>query len=148
MAEGKKENKKNKGILIVFLLLIFVGAGTFGGTYFIMSKNKASLPVVVEEAFVEVGDIFVNLSDEGSKRYVKLNMSISYDKANVDLAKELEDKKVVIRDVSIFYIKSCKASDFDPQNEVILKGDLISRINQKLTKGLLKDVYISDIIVQ
>ena len=149
MAEEKKENKKNKkGMLIILLLLIFIGAGTFGGVYFFMSKNNASLPVVVEESFVEVGEIFVNLSDEGSKRYVKLNMSISYDKANKDLAKEIEEKKVVIRDVAIFYIKSCKAKDFEPSNEVILKGDLISRINQKLTTGVLKDVYISDIIVQ
>lgn len=148
MAEEKKENKKGKGMIIILLLLIFVGAGTFGGTYFIMSKNKAAQPVVVEEAFVEVGEIFVNLSDEGSKRYVKLNMSISYDKSNKDLATELEDKKVVIRDVAIFYIKSCQAKDFEPANEIILKGDLISRINQKLTRGVLKDVYISDIIVQ
>ncbi len=149
MADEKKESKKRKnGILIVLLLLIFVGAGTFSGAYFFMSKNKASLPVIVQESFVEVGEIFVNLSDEGSKRYVKLNMSISYDKSNKDLAKEIEEKKVVIRDVAIFYIKSCKAKDFEPSNEVILKGELISRINQKLTTGVLKDIYISDIIVQ
>ena len=149
MAEEKKEKKKGKNVvLIVVLLLIFVGVGTFGGVYFFMSKNKASSPVIIQESFVEIGEIFVNLSDEGSKRYVKLNMSISYDKANKDLAKEIEEKKVVVRDVAIFYIKSCKAKEFEPSNEVILKGDLISRINQKLTTGVLKDVYISDIIVQ
>lgn len=149
MAEEKKETKKGKNvILIVLLLLIFVGVGTFGGVYFFMSKNKASSPVIIQESFVEVAEIFVNLSDEGSKRYVKLNMSISYDKANKDLAKEIEEKKVVVRDVAIFYIKSCQAKDFEPSNEVILKGDLISRINQKLSTGVLKDVYISDIIVQ
>lgn len=146
MAEENKKSKKT--ILIVVLLLIFVGAGTFGGAYYFMSRNNAYNPVVVKEGFVEVGEIFVNLSDEGSKRYVKLNMSVSYDKTNKKLAKEIENKKVVIRDTANFYIKSCKAKDFEPANEVILKGDLISKINQKLTRGVLKDVYISDIIVQ
>lgn len=145
MAEEKQKRKKT--ILIVLLILIFVGAGTFGGVYFFMSRNTYN-PVVVKEGFVEIGEIFVNLSDEGSKRYVKLSMSVSYDKDNKKLAKEIEDKKVVIRDVANFYAKSCKANDFEPANEVILKGDLISKINQKLTRGVLKDVYISDIIVQ
>ncbi|MDV4149694.1 flagellar basal body-associated FliL family protein [Clostridium sp. AL.422] len=143
------ENKKNKKpILIILILLIFIGAGAFGGFYFYLSKNNASAPIIMQEGFVEIGEIFVNLSDEGSKRYVKLNMSVSYDKANEDIASEIEDKKIVIRDVANFYIKSCKAKDFEPANEVVLKGDLISRINQKLTSGLLKDIYISEIIVQ
>lgn len=146
MADEKKKGKN--GFVIILLLLIVVGGSTFGGVYYYMSKNNASQPVVIEEAFFEVGEIFVNLSDDDSKRYVKLNMSISYDKSNGELAKEIEEKSVVIRDVSIFYIKSCKAKDFDPTNEVVLKGELINRINQKLTNGLLKDVYISDIIVQ
>ncbi len=146
MAGGNKNNKKT--IMIIVIILILVGGGTFGGTYFYMSKNTASKPVFIKEGFIEIGEIFVNLSDEGSRRYVKLNMSVSYDESNKDLAKELEEKKVIIRDVSNFYIKSCDAKDFEPVNEVVLKGDLIARINQKLTNGVLKDIYISEIIVQ
>ena len=144
---GEKQKSKNL-IFIVFILLIFVGIGTFGGVYFYMSKSNASKPIIIKEGFVEVGEIFVNLSDEGSKRYVKLNMSVSYDESNENISKEIEDKKIVIRDVANFYIKSCKAIDFEPANEIVLKGNLISRINQKLTSGLLKDIYISEIIIQ
>ena len=143
------DKKKGKNtVLKVLVLLILVGGGTFAGTYYFMSKNNATEPMVIEEAFIEVGEIFVNLSDEGSNRYVKLNMAVSYDKTNKDLAKEIEEKSVVIRDNTIFYIKACKAKDFDPANETVLKGELISRINKKLTKGQLIDIYISDIIVQ
>ena len=144
-------NKRKKGkntILIIIVLLLVVGGGTFAGTYYFMSKNNTEKVVVIEEAFHEVGEIFVNLSDEGSKRYVKLNMTVSYDKKNKDLAAEITEKAVVIKDVAIFYIKSCKAKDFEPANEAVLKGDLIERINQKLSNGVLQDVYISDIIVQ
>ena len=144
-------NKRKKGkntILIIIVLLLVVGGGPFAGTYYFMSKNNTEKVVVIEEAFHEVGEIFVNLSDEGSKRYVKLNMTVSYDKKNKDLAAEITEKAVVIKDVAIFYIKSCKAKDFEPANEAVLKGDLIERINQKLSNGVLQDVYISDIIVQ
>lgn len=143
------KNKKGKNtIVIVLFLLLIVGGGTFAGTYYFMSKNNASEPIVIEEAFFEVGEIFVNLSDEGAKRYVKLNITVSYDKKNTELAAEIEEKSVVLRDISIFYIKSCKAKDFEPTNEAVLKGELINRINKKLINGQLKDVYISDIIVQ
>ncbi|GAA0755290.1 MULTISPECIES: flagellar basal body-associated FliL family protein [Clostridium] len=148
MAEEKKEKKKGNKLILIIAILAVLGGGTFGGVYYFMNKDNASQPVVIQEAFFEVGEIFVNLSDEGSKRYIKLNLSISYDSKNKDLAKEIEDKKVVIRDIAIFYIKSCKAKDFEPANEAVLKGDIMTRINQKLTSGLLKDVYISDIIVQ
>ena len=97
--------KNKKTILIVVILLILVGGGTFGGVYFYMSKNTASKPVFIKEGFVEIGEIFVNLREKKKKRYVKLNMSVSYDKSNKDLSKEIEDKKVVIRDVANFYIK-------------------------------------------
>lgn len=143
------DKKKGKNtLLIVLVLLLLVGGGTFAGTYYFVSKNNATEPVVIEEAFIGVGEIFVNLSDEGSNRYVKLNMSVSYDKKNKDLAQEIGEKSVVIRDIAIFYVKACKAKDFDPANETVLKGELISRINKKLAKGQLKDIYISDIIVQ
>ena len=69
-------------------------------------------------------------------------MSISYDSVNEDLAAELEEKAVVIKDIANFYFKSCKAKDFDPANEAILKGTLIERIDAKLTSGKLVDVYM------
>lgn len=148
MAESKQEKKKGSKLIIIIAILAILGGGTFGGVYYFMNKNNASQPVVMEEAFFEVGEIFVNLSDEGSNRYIKLNISISYDKNNKDLTKEIEDKKVVLRDVANFYIKSCKAKDFEPANEAVIKGDIVARMNQKLKSGILKDVYISDIIVQ
>ena len=102
----------------------------------------------IQEAYVEIGEIFVNLSDENSKRYAKLNLSISYDSSNKDLANEISEKQVAIKDTAVFYFKSLYAKDFEPANEAVLKGDLVARINKQLNSGLLIDVYISEIIVQ
>ncbi|MGL5354507.1 MAG: flagellar basal body-associated FliL family protein [Clostridium sp.] len=140
---------KGKKIVIFIVAIAILGVATFGGVYFALSKgDKTEKVVVIEEAFHEVGEIFVNLSDENSKRYVKLNMTISYDEKNTDLAAEIEKKHVVMRDVSNYYLKTCMASDFEAINQEKLKKDLTTRLNQKLTKGTIIDVYISEIIVQ
>ncbi|GAB6167692.1 hypothetical protein JCM1393_01520 [Clostridium carnis] len=149
MAEEKNGSKSKSKILIISLALIAIlGGGTFASVYFYLNKGAATAPVVIEEAFFEVGEIFVNLSDEGSKRYVKLTVSVSYNKSNKDLEKELKEKKVALRDTAIFYLKACKAKSFEPANEAVLKGDMLTRLNQKLKSGTLIDVYINDIIVQ
>ena len=143
-----KDSKKVSNIVIIIGIIVALGAGTFGGAYYFMSKKNANQPVYIQEAYVEIGEIFVNLSDENSKRYAKLNLSISYDSSNKDLANEIAKKQVAIKDTAVFYFKSLYAKDFEPANEAVLKGDLVARINKQLNSGLLIDVYISEIIVQ
>lgn len=144
---ANNSNKSNK-LIIIIAIIVALGAGTFGGSYYFMNKNNANQPVYIQEEYVEVGEIFVNLSDENDKRYAKLNLSISYDTSNKDLEKEIAEKQVVIKDTAVFYFKSLYAKDFEPANEAVLKGDLVARINKQLNSGLLVDVYISEIIVQ
>lgn len=145
MAENSKKSSK---IIIIIAIIVALGAGTFGGVYVFMNKNKTNQPVYIKETYVEVGEIFVNLSDENVKRYTKLNLSISYDSENEDLGEEIIEKQVVIKDTVVFYFKSLYAKDFEPANEAVLKGDLIARLNKNLNSGLLVDAYISEIIVQ
>lgn len=136
-----------KKIIIYVIALILLGVSTFGGVYLYTSQN-AEKEEVIKESFFELDEIFVNLNDKPEKRYVKLNVSISYDVKNKDLAKEVEEKKVVLRDTAIFYLKSCVADNFNAENESKLKKDLVTAMNQNLTSGTLVDVYVSDIIVQ
>lgn len=145
MADNSKKGGK---LLIILVILVALGGGTFAGVYLNMKKNNANQPVYIQETYVEVGEIFVNLSDEDAKRYVKLNLSLSYDSNNEDLGAEILEKQVVIKDTAIFYFKSLYAKDFSPANEAILKGNLIERLNKKFNSGLLIDIYISEIIVQ
>lgn len=140
---------KGKKVLGFILGITILGVATFAGVYFGLLKNEGTeKKVVIQEAFHEVGEIFVNLSDENSKRYVKLKMSVSYDEKNKDLGAEIEKKHVVMRDISNYYFKTCKAVDFEAINQDKLKKDLATRLNQKLTNGTIVDVYISEIIVQ
>ena len=136
-----------KKIIVIIAALVVLGVSSFAGVYYFTS-TQSQKEEVIKEAFFEVGEIFVNLNDKDQKRYVKLNMAVSYDTKNEELKAELEEKKVVLRDTSIFYLKSCVANDFNSENEVNLKKDLVTSINRNLTTGTLIDVYINDIIVQ
>lgn len=140
---------KGKKIIIFIVTLLVIGGATFAGVYFTSMKGEATEKVVViEEAFHEVGEAFVNLSDTDAKRYVKLNLSISFDEKNKDLTAEIEKKHAVMRDVAIYYFKTCTAKDFEATNEETLKKELIKRLNQKLTKGVILNVSVTEIIVQ
>ena len=48
----------------------------------------------------------------------------------------------------IFYLKSLKSTDFTADNEMILKSELVDKLNQNLTKGLLIDVKFNELLVQ
>lgn len=140
---------KGKKIVGFIVLILVIGVATFGGVYFTLTKDKGEEKIViVEEAFHDVGEIFVNLNDDKAKRYVKLNFSLGFDKTNEELAVEIAEKQVVMRATAISYIRTCTSESFRPSNEETLKKELVTRINQELTKGLILDVYISDIIVQ
>lgn len=147
---------KRTKILGFIVAIIVIGAATFGGVYLSLTKLEGREKVEikqegggkVEESFHEIGEIFVNLTDDNAKRYVKLNLSLGFDKKNKDLLAEITEKQVVMRHVAISYIRSCTTKDFEPVNEEQLKKELIERLNKELTKGTILNIYISEIMVQ
>lgn len=140
---------KGKKIMGFIVVLLVIGGATFAGAYFTSMKGADTAKVVViEEAFHEVGEVFVNLSDDKAKRYVKLNLSVGFDETNKELTAEIEKRHAVIRDVAIHYFESCTVENLEAGNEEALKSELIKRLNQKLTKGVILNVYITEKIVQ
>lgn len=143
---------KGTKILGFIVAIVVLGAATFGGVYFALTKSEGKEKVVVvgkiEEAFHEVGEIFVNLSDDKAKRYVKLNLSLGFDKSNKELAAEVAEKQIVMKHAATSFIRSCTVEAFDPINEEQLKKDLIEKFNKELTKGTISNIYISEIMVQ
>lgn len=151
--KDESAGKSNKGILIVLFILglVVIGGAAFGGVYlFMKTKNTVEAQeVVVENAYVDLTEITVNLADEGGKRYFKGEISLGYDKTKSKLAEELTTDQVVIRDNIIFYLKSQKA-DFlnNAANGEAIKKQLMAAINKDLTKGKITDIRFKSMIVQ
>ena len=146
MAEEKKKGK-GKLIIIIVVGLLLLGGGVFAGVYYGMSKaNSEEAPIV--EAYTELGQLLVNLSDEGSKKYVQMTATVTYDSANTEVGEEITTKIVALRDSAIFYLKSLKTSDFTADNEVNLKRDLVQRLNSNLKSGTIIDIKFNELLVQ
>lgn len=150
--ETVKEKKKGLNpIILIVVILAGVGIGAFGAKVFLFkdTDNTIVKPVVEVKVPITEEAITVNLSDEGVKRYLKASVTISYDETNKELGAEIENKKVEIKDKTMFYLKSRKAADFDAINEVTLKTGLVAEINKLLAKGQIINVYFpGDLLVQ
>ena len=143
----KRKKGKGKLIIIIVVALLLLGGGVFAGVYYGMSKaNSEEAPIV--EAYTELGQLLVNLSDEGSKKYVQMTATVTYDSANTEVGEEITTKLVALRDSAIFYLKSLKTSDFTADNEVNLKRDLVQRLNSNLKSGTIIDIKFNELLVQ
>ncbi|WP_102400920.1 flagellar basal body-associated FliL family protein [Haloimpatiens massiliensis] len=155
--EKDKGTGKGKKFIIVILFLIVAGGFAFGG-YYIATKNaSASMAVntgetkkapLVEESFFQLGEFTVNLADENSKSYIKLNIYISYPKKNKKLAKEVEERKSTLRDAVNLELMSKKSTELDVKGVEKLKKELLDKINSKLYKGEIMNVNFDNIIIQ
>ncbi len=147
MAEEKKKSNL-KFIIITVMALLVIGVAVFLGVYFTMSKNAEPKEVIVVETYTELGQILVNLSDEGNKKYVQMSATLTYDSANSELAEEITAKNVALKDSAIFYLKSLKTTDFSAENELSLKQNLVERLNANLTSGKIIDIKFNELLVQ
>ncbi len=155
--KNKKEGKSSKPLLITLIILLVIalaGGGIFAGMYF-SSKGSAkannSQGVLVEEATYSLDDFLVNLSDAEGKRYVKAKICISYDKNNKELDKELalERTKPILRDAALTILRSKKVEDFATiESTEAVKKELKEKMNSRITKGKIIEVYFPELIIQ
>ena len=113
--EEKKAKKGNGGIIkilvIVVLLLAVGGGGAFAG--YSMYKSSQEPKPITEIKVEALKDLTVNLSDEGTPRYVKTSVTISYDEKDSKAAEEITAKTPEINDKITFFLKSRKFSSFE-----------------------------------
>lgn len=151
--KDEKVGKSNKGIMIILFILglIVLGGAAFGGVYlFMKTKNTVEAQqVVVENTYMDLTEVTVNLADEGGKRYFKGEISLGYDKSKTKLAEELTANQAVVKDDIIFYFKAQKADYINnAANRDAIKKQLIDSINKDLTKGQITDIRFKSMIVQ
>lgn len=154
--EGNNENVEkgtNKMVIIVLFVLglIVLGAASFGGMYLFMKTNSTieKKEKIVEKTYVDLGEFTVNLADPSGKRYFKGQLSVGYDSSEKDLANELNNNMVIVRDAVIFYLKT-KEAEFinNAQNIEQIKEGIKESINKELLQGKVLDVRFNSVIVQ
>lgn len=162
MAEGKEKGNGLKIIIIILLVIIALGLG-FGGYMIFFNKNSANTATnspssnntVINSAnelspyTYSMDEFLVNLTDDGGKKYFKVNLYLGYNTKNKkNMDKELEEKKPILRDAINSVLRSKKSVDITQKGVEDLKKEILARINPYLENGKAENVYFSDILVQ
>ncbi len=163
--EGSKKGGKKKLIMIIAGVLVLLLAG--GGAYYFLvfkpkqaelkrlqeEQNKAAslIKPVPEEAeigpMVEITEFVVNIISEDTPHYVKAALSLELDKDKT--MEEVNKRMPQIRDAILLLIGNKTFDELqDIQGKNQVKAELKSKINSFLKTGKVKNVYLTDFVVQ
>jgi len=143
-------------ILIVLLLLLVAGGG--GAYWYFFMKDKAPATEgaenkTVEETAPEKAEVvtlptfLVNLADPLGRRYVKMTLDVEV--RNPEAAAELNANQAKVRDAVILLLSSKSYADLASlENKIILKQELVDRLNQALNGSKVIRVYFTELVVQ
>lgn len=170
MAKKKKKEVENgtekkgggsKIILIivgVIILFVVVAGAVFIG-YMAATKHLGIAANTITESTEEKGkkvtettykldEFLVNLKDENKSKYLKISVSLGADEKNTDLKTEITAYTPQMRDRVVQILRSKLSTDFTNDGIQSLKSEIMSSVNEVLTKGQIIDVYITDIQIQ
>ncbi len=143
----KGGNKKK--LIIIILVAVLLLSATAGGVYYVFLRkgDDTNVTKVMNEAMFPVGEFVVNLADEKSNRFLKVNIVLGYEDSEKYL-EELTKYTVKIRDSINTILRSKKSDELDPFGVEQLKRQLKIRINSITEKGEVTDIYFDNIVIQ
>lgn len=152
VVKNKKTNM-SKIVVILLLVLILLLLGTI--SFFVVRGNDATAIIEVFrkgdesiEYTMSLEEFVVNLkSDDKIKHYLKVSLALMY--AEEDHGAIIESSISKIRDAIINDIRSRSYEEvLEDDNALIMKQSLVDGINVVLGEDIIKNVYITDIIIQ
>ena len=127
-------------------------AGASGGAA-PASKGRAGANAQRGSDYANMGAMYplesftVNLLTESVARYIKCTMQL--EQSNELLQPELDKKTAVIRDIVISTLASKTFEEVSTsKGKERLKDELVSKINEILTDGFIKNIYFTDFVAQ
>lgn len=151
--EGGQPKKKGSKLIIIIIIAIIVLAGAGGGTYFFLIKKSGDKKEEKKEEKASqtvnfgLDPFVVNLSDATGNRFLKVSIQIEL--ANAKLVDIAKSKTPQMRDAIITLLTS-KSSDtlIAPEGKLQLKDEITIRMNQIMGEGNVKNVYLTEFVMQ
>jgi flagellar FliL protein len=148
----KKKKKGNKGLILIIVIVIAVLAGG-GGAFFLFTKSggekaqKKEEAKKYESAMFTLDPFVVNLSDQGANRFLKVSMQLELSSQIV--MESAKSKTPQIRDAVINLLTS-KTSEslMSPEGKLQLKDEINLMANQVLGNNTVKNVYLTEFVMQ
>jgi flagellar FliL protein len=97
----------------------------------------------------ELGEFIVNLADEGDGRYIKVAITMAYPRQNLELEKEIKDRKAQFKDMVINILADRQSAEInDSQGKARLKEELMDMMNNVLREGAIVQLFFTDFAIQ
>ncbi len=157
--------EKNKVMMIVIIVLLFVLLGTVVGVGFYainalssdeqqISESEKAVPKLKphEITVVHVNDaIAVNLQpgeDGSDSHYARIKISVGVNNLEKDSAEfitMLQEREVLIKDLAIDVLRSKTYESLSrPDSIELLKMEMLERLREKFDTNLIVDVIVSE----
>lgn len=162
---AEEEGKKKKGgmikwIILVVVLLLLAGGGWFAYTKFFAAPDDAAAaekqaqeqsegmaPKDGDTQLVQLSPFLVNLADPLGRRYIQLKLHVEV--PNEDVAGEITSKEPKIRDTINLLLSSKTYNDLAMlESKLMLKDEIVKRLNLVLGGQKVLNVYYDEIVVQ
>ncbi len=156
MLEGEEEGqetkkKKGKNLILIIIIAVAVIAGGAGAFFFFTKygdkADKKEAAKAEEGVTFALEPFVVNLSDPAGTRFLKLSLQLEL--AGPAVMEKAKTKSPQIRD-AIITLLTAKTSDalISPEGKLQLKDEINIRINQILGESSVKNVYLTDFVMQ
>jgi flagellar FliL protein len=101
-----------------------------------------------EKPVTSIQNIVTNLADQGGKRYVRL--SVDFDFANDDDAAQFAEKyQAQVKDAILTLLWSKTSADLSSVDGMLaFRTEIQNRVNQIMGPGVVKQVFITDRVIQ
>lgn len=172
MEEESGESKKKKGgalkLIIIVLLLLIILVVLGGAAYMLFLKpkpeeaaNSAAAQQTTQAApkkeMKEGGGIgtlypmenfIVNMADSGGTRYLRVTLQLELDETK-KFAEALDMRKPQLRDAILTVLASKRYEEVSSaQGKLILKQELLRRLNSLVTEGTVVNIYFTEFVAQ
>jgi len=164
---GKKKKKGGALKLIIIVLLLLIILGVLGGAAYMMflkPKSDATAEVqptkkaaVPKKEIKEGGGIgalyplenfIVNMADTGGTRYLRVTLQLELDDTK-KFAEALDMRKPQLRDAILTVLASKRYEEVSSaQGKLILKQELLRRLNSLVTEGTIVNIYFTEFVAQ
>lgn len=150
--DGKRSSSWPKilavsGVLLAALVLC-LGSYNLGSghPFFTFPPARAAREDGYYELFGPEG-FTVNLNDSSQRRYLKAGVVLAYREKK--LLAELEQRQAQLRDLTITVLRRWRAHDLAQEDGLAaLRTELLTAVNEVLTRGEVKEIFFTEFLVQ
>jgi len=159
-ADEIKVKKKSPVVLIAIIVAAVLIIGGGGAVVFKMlkgdsaeeadgqdAKSKKNLKPSTLGTVAKLEPFIVNLAGSGGRNYLKVDVSLEL--GNPEMVEEIDNKKPKIRDAILLVLSTKTFNDVKTsQGKLVLKEELLMRLNSYLTMGAIENIYFTSFVVQ